>query len=137
MRAGILGISLLWLGAAAAQLPEDEPIEFEAIEVTPEYDPLFDAERRLRALIEQLPGTAEEKELLRERALRALGLDGDFAVDELKANELRQVESLVDALQSNGAVGDREPPGPQLPVRLSEREKRLQEILEGVEPVED
>lgn len=137
MRAGILGISLLWLGAAAAQLPEDEPVEFEAIEVTPEHDPLFDAERRLRALIDKLPGTAEEKELLRERALRALGLDGDFAVDELKANELRQVESLVDALQSNGAVGDREPPGPQLPVRLSEREKRLQEILEGVEPVEE
>ena len=137
MRGWICIASLLWLGTAASQLPEDEPVEFETITVTPENDPLFDAERRLRELIDKMPGSAEEKELLRERALRALGLDGDFAVDELEAEQLRQVESLVDSLNSLEAVGDREPPGPQMPVRLTDREKYLQEVLEGVEPVEE
>lgn len=137
MRYGLCLLGLVWLGTTGAQLPEDEPVEFEAIEVKPDNDPLFDAERRLRELIDKMPGSAEEKELLRERAVRALGLDGDFAVDELEAEQLRQVESLIDTLNSLEAVGDREPPGPQMPVRLSEREKRLQEILEGVEPVEE
>ena len=137
MRTGIVIVGLLCLATATAQLPEDEPVEFDPVVVTPEDDPLFNAEKRLRELIDKMPGTAEDKELLRERALRALGLDGDFAVDELEAEQLRQVESLINHLQSLDAVGDREPPGPQMPVRLSEREKRLQEILEGVEPVEE
>lgn len=137
MRYGICLLGLLWLNTADAQLPEDEPVEFDPVVVTPEHDPLFDAERRLRELIDKMPGTAEEKELLRQRALRALGLDGDFAVDELEAEQLRQVESLVNLLNSLEAVGDHEPLGPRMPVRLTDREKFLLEVLEGVEPVEE
>ena len=51
MRTGIVIVGLLCLATATAQLPEDEPVEFDPVVVTPEDDPLFNAEKRLRELI--------------------------------------------------------------------------------------
>ena len=128
-------IPALLLALPAAALAQDgEVLELEPMEVAPEQDPLFEAERRLRALGKHLPEGATPKDGLRDRLRRALGADHD--VTRLPETEQQAIQQQIDELQSLGAVGDREPPGPDLPVRLSDRDRRIQAILDSAPPPE-
>lgn len=108
---------------------DEDVLELEPIIIHPEDDPLFEAEQRIRALSRDLPDSAEPRDGLRDRIRRALGADHD--VTKLPLEEQQQIADQIDALQGLGPVGEREAPGPQMPVRLSDRERLIQEALEG------